>query len=54
MNKKCTILKTVFPVTRPKMVCLFFNSGVGPRVKKNWDTLSLFPELAVATRPVSN
>ena len=47
-----TKLYRVSPVTLPKIVCLFCSSCVAPSVKKNWDSLSLFPELAVATNPL--
>ena len=45
------MLNRVSPPTFPKMVCLFCNSGQAPSVKKNCDSLSLFPVLAVATSP---
>ena len=45
------MLNKVFPATLPNIVCLFCSSGQAPNVKKNCDSLSLFPVLAVATRP---
>ena len=39
-------------ITFPNIVCFPFNSGVAPRVKKNWLWLSLGPAFAMATNPL--